>query len=174
MHGHLAQQAFDDRRVAREIGLMSPVAGVRLATAADAVILTALADAFYREEGFATSAEQLAANLQVLLAMPDSQAHLAVAVAADQVVGFAVTQASFGLEDGLFAELEELYLVPEARGMGLGDELVSASAAWAASVGCHHLEVVLAPNGNDLTGLRRWYAARGFVDQGRQLITRVI
>jgi hypothetical protein len=40
---------------------------------------------------------------------------------------------------------------------------------WA---GCRTLELVVASNGNDVAHLLAYYARRGFVDEGRRLLSR--
>jgi aminoglycoside 6'-N-acetyltransferase I len=88
------------------------------------------------------------------------------------VVAFAISTSSYGLESGLIAELEDLYVAPAARRRGLAGELIEDSAAWAAEIGAAHLEVVIAPNGQDVSHLFEIYRGFGFVDEGRRLITR--
>src|SRR5689334_5751379 len=137
----------------------------------DADELLPLTLAFYRESGFSTSAEQLAEHWQQLL--PSPAAHTSVAVAPDgSLVAFAVTTTSYGLENGLIAELEDLFVLPAYRRQRLGTALVDAAHAWAHSVGAAQLKVVVAPHGQDVSGLMRWYAGLGFVDEGRRLLAR--
>jgi GNAT superfamily N-acetyltransferase len=130
-----------------------------------------LATAFYAEDGFTTPVSELRDNLVVLL---DSEnARVAVACAPnDEIVGFAITTLSFGLEDGCVAELEDLYVRPTNRRIGIAGALIDDSAKWAASRGCRRLELVVAPNGNDVAHLFGFYARRGFVDEGRRLLGR--
>jgi aminoglycoside 6'-N-acetyltransferase I len=138
---------------------------------ADADELLPLTLDFYRESGFRTSAEQLADHWHHLLRSP--AAHTSVAAAPDgSLVAFAVTTTSYGLEKGLIAELEDLFVLPAYRRQRLGSALVDASHAWAHSVRAAHLEVVVAPQGKDVSGLVRWYAGLGFVDEGRRLLAR--
>jgi aminoglycoside 6'-N-acetyltransferase I len=145
---------------------------LRLATAGDLPVLLDLAVAFYEEDGFTTPRAALDANLRVLLDSP-GRARVAVAVAeGDRVVGFGVTTTTFGLENGLVAELEDLYVAPPARRQGLARALIEDSAQWAASIGAARLEIVIAPNGQDVSHLFRYYTARGFTDEGRRLLSR--
>jgi aminoglycoside 6'-N-acetyltransferase I len=146
---------------------------LRQAVPADADELVGLAAAFYREGGFTTPREKLAEHWQHLLSSP--AAHTVVAEALDgALVAFALTTTSYGLEDGLIAELEDLFVVPAHRRQRLGAALVDAALAWAGSVGAAYLEVVVAPNGHDVSGLLRWYDSLGFVDHGRRLLARTL
>lgn len=143
---------------------------LRTADPADLTAVFSLAVAFYTEDGFGTSEQTLRANLSVLLS--SSAAHVVVAQSETQLVGFAVTTTSFGLENGLIAELEDLFVMPTARRQGLGARLIGDSIEWARQQGCQRLELVLAPNGRDVGHLLDYYVTRGFHDDGRRLIGR--
>lgn len=142
---------------------------IREARAVDAATVVELAAAFYAEDGFTTPAHELAANLDVLLS--SEAARVAVAVDGD-VVGFAVTTTGFQLESGFIAELADLFVVPERRGGGVGRALIEDSVEWARSVGARQVELVVAPNGRDVSHLFDLYARFGFDDGGRRLLVR--
>lgn len=78
----------------------------------------------------------------------------------------------FGLESGLVAEFEDLYVHPDHRRQGVAARLISDSAEWAQLRGAKHLEVVIAPNGLDVSHLHAYYDKLGFRDEGRTLRTR--
>ncbi|WP_454199345.1 GNAT family N-acetyltransferase [Nocardia sp. Marseille-Q1738] len=143
---------------------------VRAAGPVDLSAVLELAVAFYSEDGFTTGEAELRDNLAMLLA--SSAARVAVAHAADQLLGFAVTTTVFGLENGLIAELQDLFVVPAARRRGVGGRLIDDSAGWARERGCRSLELVIAPNGGEVGHLFAYYLARGFQDEGRRLISR--
>jgi aminoglycoside 6'-N-acetyltransferase I len=149
---------------------------VRAAGPADFEAVLALATAFYTEEGFATPAtpatpvDKLAANLQSLLS--SATARTAVAVSASEPVAFAITTTSFGFQSGRIAELQDLYVTPGARRRGIAGQLIDDSARWARQCGCRYLELVVAPNGRDVSHLDTYYRNRGFHDEGRRLIAR--
>ncbi|MFF0494704.1 GNAT family N-acetyltransferase [Nocardia sp. NPDC004068] len=145
---------------------------IRVAADADREAVLELAVAFYREEGFGTGREELGANLGVLLSM--SSARVAVAIGDGARVGFCVTTAKFGLEQGWVAELEDLYVMPGWRRRGIAEALIEDSAGWATERGCGELELVIAPQGHDVAGLREYYLRRGFVDGGRRLLGRTL
>ncbi|MFC7529361.1 GNAT family N-acetyltransferase [Actinoplanes sp. GCM10030250] len=141
----------------------------RTATPADHDAVVELAAAFYAEDGFATPRAELAANLRVLMAA--QTARVAVIDLDGAVVAFGITTTVFGLENGLVAELEDLYVAPHARRRGLAQQLIDDSADWARALGAPHLNITIAPNGLDVSHLLRYYAARGFRDEGRSIIT---
>jgi aminoglycoside 6'-N-acetyltransferase I len=147
-----------------------PGATLRTARPDDHGAILELAVAFYAEDGFTTPRARLAGHLTHLLASP--QAHAAVIDAGGEVVAFGISTSSYGLENGLIAELEDLYVAPHARQRGLAGLLIEDSARWAAGIGAAQLEIVIAPNGADVSHLFDIYRGRGFVDEGRRLLAR--
>jgi aminoglycoside 6'-N-acetyltransferase I len=143
---------------------------IRTATPDDLPSLLALAVAFYEEDGFSTPEAKLRTNLTTLVDSPT--ARVVVSEVDGAVVAFAITTTTFGLENGLIAELEDLYVAPEARRRGEAQRLIEDSTRWAAGRGCAHLEIVIAPNGQDVSHLFDFYRARGFLDEGRRLLGR--
>lgn len=143
---------------------------LRTAGPADLAAVLPLSVAFYAEDGFSTGEQALRGNLSVLLASP--AARVAVVQSEAQLLGFAVTTTSFGLENGLIAELEDLFVVPMARRRGLGGRLIADSVAWAREQGCRRLELVVAPHDRDVGQLFDYYLTHGFLDEGRRLIGR--
>jgi aminoglycoside 6'-N-acetyltransferase I len=142
---------------------------VRRAAPDDHDALLDLAVAFYAEDGFATPRAELDANLRILEAA--DTARTAVIDVDGTLAAFGITTTVFGLENGLVAELEDLYVAPHARRQGLARHLIDDSAAWARARGASRLNITIAPNGLDVSHLRRYYAGRGFRDEGRSIVT---
>ncbi|NUP62825.1 MAG: GNAT family N-acetyltransferase [Nonomuraea sp.] len=147
---------------------MDPV--IRTAVPDDLSRLHDLAVAFYEEDGFTTSAADLRANLATLIGSPS--ARVAVSESEGRLVAFGITTTTFGLESGLAAELQDLFVAPEARRRGEAERLIEDSAHWAAAQGCTVLEIVIAPNGGDVGHLFGYYGRRGFRDEGRRMLSR--
>jgi GNAT superfamily N-acetyltransferase len=145
---------------------------VRQAGRAELSAVLDLATAFYIEDGFSTPASQLRENLGVLL--DSDSARVAVACGGDEneIMGFAITTLSFGLEHGWLAELEDLFVVSAHRRGGIGSALIDDSADWARSRGCRSLELVVAPNGSNVDHLFNYYAHQGFTNEGRRILSR--
>jgi aminoglycoside 6'-N-acetyltransferase I len=153
---------------------------LRTAAGGDFEAILELAVDFYAEDGFTTPRPALARHLRHLLG--SDAAHVAVAEAGGAeaggaeaggaIAGFAISTSSYGLENGLIAELEDLYVAPAARRRGLAGRLIEDSVRWATGIGAAHLENVVAPNGLDVSHLLRYYRARGFADDGRRLLAR--
>jgi aminoglycoside 6'-N-acetyltransferase I len=146
------------------------MSGLREAVPGDRAAILALAVDFYAEDGFTTPRERLDAHLSHLLV--SEAAHAAVIEEGGKVVAFAISTSSYGLENGLIAELEDLYVAPEHRRRGLAGELIEDSARWAAGVGASQLEIVIAPNGQDVSHLFAIYRGHGFTDEGRRILAR--
>ncbi|HKC28536.1 MAG TPA: GNAT family N-acetyltransferase [Jatrophihabitans sp.] len=146
---------------------------IRAAQVDDLPELLRLARAFYDEDGFTTSTAQLEANFRVLFADTDD-AQISVAVCGGRSVGFALTTSRMILESGVVAELQDLYVEPAHRQRGIGTLLVDDAARWARARHATLLEVVVAPNGRDVGHLFSYYAARGFSDEGRRLLSVVL
>jgi aminoglycoside 6'-N-acetyltransferase I len=143
---------------------------LRTARTEDHEAILSLAVDFYAEDGFATPREKLSEHLAHLLV--SAAARVAVIAVDDEIVAFGISTSSYGLESGLIAELEDLYVAPAHRRRGLAAELIEDSARWAAGIGAAHLELVVAPNGQDVSHLFDIYRAKGFVDDGRRLLAR--
>jgi GNAT superfamily N-acetyltransferase len=140
------------------------VEGARLAGHDDLARLTALADEaaeeqrearggplfFRREVRPRPAGEWLAAALDA-----DDQLVLAGTIDADlagapSVVGYAVVRAE-ALRDGeLLAVLDELYVEPHARSVGVGEALMDRALAWATERGCLGIDAWALP-GNRAT-----------------------
>jgi aminoglycoside 6'-N-acetyltransferase I len=146
------------------------VVHIRLAAPDDLGVLIGLARAFYDEDGFTTGDAELARNFAVLMAADN--ARVALATVDGVVSGFALTTMTFILESGPVAELQDLYVVPTARARGVGTALIDDAAHWAQSQSANLLEIVIAPNGRDVTHLFDYYRARGFSDEGRRILSR--
>jgi GNAT superfamily N-acetyltransferase len=118
---------------------MDPAPEIRLATAADRDVVTELLVAQLRDHAIATPAADLARTVDALLSRPH-RARFLLAVAGARTVGLAAVSFGWPVEHGgRGAWLEELFVVPEARGRGTGTRLLDA----AIDVVRHHGAVAL-------------------------------
>lgn len=124
---------------------------------------------FFAEEGFATPNERITAHLAQLVGLDICAALLACREG--EPVGVATVSFDFGIEFGWAAEIGDLYVVPEARGLGLARRLVGAAAAFARKRGASLLYVTVTPHGED-AGLMAFYRRLGFADDGRRILAR--
>jgi aminoglycoside 6'-N-acetyltransferase I len=127
-----------------------------------------LLERFFREEGFGTPREQIQGQLDHLLR--DSESAVFLAWEQGRAIGIATVTVTEGIELGLSAELEDLYVLPEARGSGAGRALISAVAGWCQAQGCSLVAVVVTPEGQAAHDLIGYYRAQGFEETGRTLL----
>lgn len=141
----------------------------RLATRADEALLIALMRAFYAEDRIEFDLARVQRGVDAVLADPRNGEVLLWLDGSGTVAGYAVIAMGFSLEQGgHFALLDELYLAPAARGRGRGRQALAIveQRARARGVGRLRLEV---NRHNELA--RRLYAASGYVDDIRDLMT---
>jgi len=151
--------------------LTADIAAVR---SDDAAVLVMLARAFLGEEGRTLDAAGKAALVAIAEGEPMARAWLVrngeravgyLIITLVITLGFSV---EYGGRDGF---IDDVYLVPEARGAGLGRRLLAFALAEAERLGVRtlHLEV-------DVENERatRLYRAGGFEETGRRLMRRRI
>lgn len=131
----------------------------RLATAQDAGTVASLLDAFNREYDDPTPGiDVLTARLERLLVGGDVIALLA----GDPAAGFALLTLRPNVwYQGPVALLDELYVVPELRGRGLGSALIAAAEGVTRARGGELLEINV--DGNDVDA-RRFYERHGYAN----------
>jgi GNAT superfamily N-acetyltransferase len=77
-------------------------------------------------------------------------------------VGFALVVIDDGMPGGLLARVEELYVEPEAREVGIGEAMLDACVQWASEHGCAGIEVEALPGARSAKNLaeRSGFTAR--------------
>ena len=110
------------------------MSGVRPARPEDVAVVADLLVRFFREEGFATPEVDIRARVPPFLAEPAN--HLLVAQAGPAVVAVATVTTTFGFEVGRYAEIEDLYVIPEHRRQRWATRLVEAAVEWCRRRGC--------------------------------------
>lgn len=131
--------------------------GVRPAEAEDLPRLTALATAAIGElavekggtiwQRHAARVEPVADGLQADLDDPATQVLAGTIDGA--VVGYAVTTAERFPDGGLLAVVRDLYVEPDARGVGVGAALMDAVLAWAGEQGCVGVDALALPGSRE-------------------------
>jgi GNAT superfamily N-acetyltransferase len=136
-------------------GVHSP----RLATVADAVVVAQLLDGFNREYNDPTPGiDVLTGRLERLLGSGDVIALLA----GDPTAGLAVLTLRPNVwYDGPVALLDELYVVPQLRGRGLGSALLAAAEGVTRARDGELLEINV--DGEDVDA-RRFYERHGYAN----------
>lgn len=134
---------------------------IRPARSADAEAINKLLDELgYPQDGQATTA----ARLQTWVDDPASAAYVAEAHGDLQGV-IAVHICPFFERDGTWSRIVALVVADRARGRGIGSRLVEAAESFAASRGCHRMEVT---SGDRRPGAHKFYQRRGYADQAGQ------
>lgn len=134
---------------------------IRRADPTDRDLLAPHFEAFFREDAIAFEPTVLRANLAAMLS--DDRAAIWIAITDDDVVmGFASATLTRGVEMGLIAEIEDLYVLPGFRRQGLARQLLEAAIAWAEAQGAQEQFVVITPEAEAEQGLTRFYARYGF------------
>lgn len=125
---------------------------------------------FFDEEAFDASGEEMRSALATLLTSESSAVFLASC--GGQAQGIATVTTSVGVEYGLSAEMEDLYILPQARGMGIASALIDAVCSWCRGHRCTTVLVTVTPEGEKSHGLVDYYRRRGFVNTGRVILAR--
>jgi GNAT superfamily N-acetyltransferase len=144
--------------VRRRGSAMEPV--IRVATAGDITALLALVREYWeleRIDGF--DAERLAPVLANLFASPELGC-IWIVEHSGHAVGYLVAVYVYSLEHaGLTAEIDELYLQPPHRSVGIGRRLVGMAEEEFARIGCTNVSFQIG-RGNEAA--RRFYERCGY------------
>jgi GNAT superfamily N-acetyltransferase len=76
------------------------------------------------------------------------------------VVGYAIVAVEPLADGGALAVLSDVYVEPEARGVGVGESLLDACLAWASERGCIGVDSVALPGMRDT---KNFFEAAGLV-----------
>jgi ribosomal protein S18 acetylase RimI-like enzyme len=141
----------------------------RRAEAADIDALLRLQAGYYQEDGYAHDKGKARKAWQTFLSDTSLGGAWAVDSAAG-LVGYAVVTLGYSLEYlGVDAFVDELYLVPAARGQGLGRKALSVAEAACVVLGVKALHLEVEPS---KAGARELYRRLGFVGSQRVLMTK--
>jgi GNAT superfamily N-acetyltransferase len=136
------------------------VATIRMADVEDARVLGALVEHYWRFERIqGYDRLRIATLLEILLG--DSRAGAAwLAYDGASAIGYLLAVYVFSLENGgLTAEIDELYVLDDHRGAGVGAQLVAVSESFLAGLGCKNVALQL---GRDNHAGRAFYEKRGY------------
>jgi GNAT superfamily N-acetyltransferase len=141
---------------------------VRLRVGDDLAPATELLLRFFAEEGFTTDQATIAANVRTLAGLETCA--LFVAEADGACVGVATVSLEFGVEFGWWAEMGDLYVIPEARGRGVSLALVAAIEDFLRQRRIPGYQVTVTPDSGARHGLKDYYRRLGFAGDGRLLL----
>ena len=134
---------------------------VRAASPADIPQLLALVRRYWDFEGIAGfEALRIELVLQELLAPPGMRGAVWVAVQAGQLHGYLIVVLVMSVEhQGLMGEIDEFFVLPEARSRGIGAQLLAQAESALAARGCVRLQLQLHKTNQ---AARDFYARRGY------------
>jgi GNAT superfamily N-acetyltransferase len=149
--------------------MLSPSLNWTRANTADADSILSLMRAFYAEEGLTFREDRARRALLDLLTSPELGA--AFLLQDDKLhLGYFLVTLGFSAEfDGRFALLDELYLLPEARGLGAGRGAIACAEIWGRQQQVSTIRLELNPH-NDKA--RTIYTKAGFEDHDRRILTK--
>jgi GNAT superfamily N-acetyltransferase len=134
---------------------------IRRATPADIPRLLALVRRYWDFEGIrGFAALRVEVVLQQLLAERSASGAAWVADSAGTLLGYLIVALVMSVEhQGLMGEVDEFFVLPEARSRGVGAGLLAAAEAALAERGCTRLQLQLG-TANDFA--RAFYGRRGY------------
>jgi ribosomal protein S18 acetylase RimI-like enzyme len=134
---------------------------IRPANSADIPELLALVRRYWDYEGIAGfEALRIELVLQQLLAAAGPRGAVWVAQAQGVLVGYLIVVLVVSVEHkGLMAEIDELFVLPEARSRGIGTALLAAAEQALVERGCVRLQLQLA---RDNARARAFYERHGY------------
>ncbi len=142
---------------------------IRRAGPSDCIPLGRMMAAFYAESDYAFDLDRARAALVELLD-DERLGRVWLIVSADEIVGYVVLAFGFSLEfGGRDAFIDEFFIEPSSRGIGIGSEVLRAIELECRHLGVNalHLEVEHDnPRGEAL------YRRQGFEGNDRKLLTR--
>ena len=136
---------------------------VRKATPADAGTLLPMVRAYWRHDGL-SGFDSGSLTSQLVRLLSDSRLGNGwMALSRGTPVGYLLAVYVFSLEHlGLTAEIDELFVLPEARGNGAGARLLERAEAQFARIGCTNVSLQLS---RDNEAARRFYQRHGFSER---------
>ncbi len=142
----------------------------KLAAGDDATAAVDLLCRFFAEEDFPTEPGVVAARVRKMLDL--DTCGLFLAEQGGDAIGVATVSLEFGIEYGWWAELGDLYVLPEHRGRGHSRALVAAAEAFLKERGAAGYQVTVTPSAQDHHNLRQFYDRLGFESEGRLILRK--
>lgn len=144
----------------------------RLRAGDDLTAAVALLVRFFADEGFIADAARIARHAQVMAGL--ETCGLFVGEAAGEAVAVASVSLEFGIEFGWWAEMGDLYVVPQARGHGWSRRMTDAVESFLREKGAAGYQVTVTPYGETAHGLRDYYLNLGFAGDGRVILMKTL
>ena len=127
---------------------------------------------FFAEEGFGTDAEVIASHTLTLAGL--DTCGLFIAEDNGRAIGVATVSLEFGIEYGWWAEMGDLYVVPEWRGQGISRALAEAAESFLRQRGASGYQVTVTPYASEAHDLASYYQKLGFASEGRLILRKLL
>lgn len=148
---------------------MSSELQARAGTPEDFAQLLAMVRDFYREDEIFYDARLVEPGLRSLLEDPSCGALLMLSSADLPLAGYITLGWCFSVEQGgRFVLLDELYLLPAARGRGWGKQALALASEWSRAQGASVLRLEVNHHNARAKAL---YLSAGFQDDSRDILT---
>ena len=152
---------------------MSARIEVRPATADDVPALAALVEQYWRFEAIERFDTSHMAGLLGRLIRQPSLGHAWLASVDGAPAGYLVAVYVFSLEhQGLTAEIDEFFVLPQHRRLGLGGQLLRLAETTFREAGCTNVSLQI---GRDNSAAREFYRRHGYADRaGFELVDKML
>lgn len=152
---------------------MSARIEVRPATADDVHALAALVEQYWRFEAIERFDTSHMAGLLGRLIRQPSLGHAWLASVDGAPAGYLVAVYVFSLEhQGLTAEIDEFFVLPQHRRLGLGGQLLRLAETTFREAGCTNVSLQI---GRDNSAAREFYRRHGYADRaGFELVDKML
>ena len=151
---------------------MNAVEVRRLSPNDDLAAVEALLLRFFQEEGFTTPPHVIASHCRAMVGI--DVCGLFAAYSGTEAVGVATVSLNYGIEFGWYGEMGDLYVLPAHRGRGASLALVAAVENFLRERGASGYQVTVTAYAEQHHGLTEYYLSRGFVDEGRRIMSRLL
>jgi GNAT superfamily N-acetyltransferase len=142
---------------------------IQQATVEDIPQISPLFAQFFEEDGFDVAFKDLPTAIAAMLNDPNSA--IFIARHETTAIGVAtVTTTSQGLEFERYSELEDLYVIPEARQAGVGGALIEQVKQWCKNRNCRVLAIVVTADAQESRNLIAYYQKHGFQPSHRSTL----
>ena len=149
------------------------MARIQQATTGDVPVLLPLIESYWNFEGVTGfDSERITQQLGRLLSNPALGGGW-IAIEKSVAAGYLLAVYVFSLEHlGLTAEIDELYVLPERRGQGVGQALLKTAESAFLYAGCTNVSLQLS-HGNEFA--RRFYHRQGYKERyGFELLDKML
>lgn len=152
---------------------MTDIVEIRQATRADARTLAVLVEQYWRFEAIERfDASRVAGLLEKFITQP-ALGRAWLATVNGEPAGYLLAVYVFSLEhQGLTAEIDEFFILPRHRRLGLGRQLLSQAEEVFRATGCSNVSLQI---GRDNDAARAFYRGHGYADRaGFELVDKML